>query len=321
MLGKVLGKRAAKTHKGKKILKNRAAKVVEDAKTALLLRGNKGGHEVQMLLRDLFSLRNPLALLYMRKHAEHPFEDASHLEKLCNKFGHTLFALGSSSKKRPFRLVLGRLFDEKILDMQEFGIEDYKSISSFGHTKSEVVIGSKPMVLFQGTAFDTDERMKRAKSLLLDFFRGPTPEQVMLSGLSQVIVCSTFDTGSGSSTGSSEALQAVAKPSLSVRRYRVQMLKSGSRLPRVELEELGPSFTMVLDRTKEPEKERWKMSIRVPKAAKPKKVKNVASDTLGKKQGKIHLGKQNFDQIHTVHHGLAKKRKLKKDLDKNSADA
>lgn len=61
------------------------------------------------------------------------------------------------------------------------------------------------------------------------------------------------------------------------------MQKSGSRcfhqelwvldvsLPRVELEELGPGITLCLDRTKEPEKEKWKQSIKVPKAAKPKK--------------------------------------------------
>ena len=50
-------------------------------------------------------------------------------------------------------------------------------------------------------------------------------------------------------------------------------------------------MTLGLDRTKEPEKERWKQSIKVPKAAKPKKVKNVKTTELGKTVGKFHLGK------------------------------
>ncbi|CAE7566604.1 RPF2 [Symbiodinium sp. CCMP2456] len=65
----------------------------------------------------------------MRKHEEHPFEDSHKLEQLCKKFDHSLFAFGSSSKKRPARLILGRLFDGHLLDMQEFGVEDYKSMS------------------------------------------------------------------------------------------------------------------------------------------------------------------------------------------------
>ncbi|CAK9031420.1 unnamed protein product [Durusdinium trenchii] len=95
-----------------------------------------------------------------------------------------------------------------------------------------------------------------------------------------------------------------------LKRYRISMQKSGSSLPRVELEELGPSMSLSLDRTREPDKDKWKHSIKVPKAAKPKKVKNVKTTDLGKTVGKFHLGRQDFHQIHTVHHGASKKKKL-----------
>merc|ERR1711963_838065 len=108
-------------------------------------------------------IRNPLSMLYMHKHQDHPFEDVSRLEHLCSKFDHSLFAFGSSSKKRPFRLIFGRLFDNKLLDMQEFGVEDYKSVYSFGTKKGDALLGGKPLVIFQGSAFETDERVKRSK--------------------------------------------------------------------------------------------------------------------------------------------------------------
>merc|ERR1711972_276116 len=99
-----------------------------------------------------------------------------------------------------------------------------------------------------------------------------------------------------------------------VRRFRLKLTKSGSRLPRVELEEIGPQFRLALDRVRDPDRERWKQAIKMPKAAKPKKEKNISNDALGKKRGQIHLGKQDFHQIHTVHHGAAKHKKLRADL-------
>merc|ERR1712187_1040630 len=135
---------------------------------------------------------------------------------------------------------------------------------------------------------------------------GARPENEMMQGLDQVIVCSTFD--SPPSSGSA-AVSAESEPPVTVRRFRVLQQKSGSKLPRVELEETGPRFVLSLDRAKGPDKEKWKQAIKVPKAAKPSKVKNVSKNSMGKRRGRIHMGRQDFDQIHTVHHGAAKKKK------------
>lgn len=279
----------------------RESRAVEAAKSALLLAGNRCSHEAQNLLKDLHRVRSPLSTLFIRRHEMHPFEETERLEKLCVKYDHGLFAFGSSSKKRPFRLILGRLFDNALLDMQEFAIKDYRPIQNF-HT-SECVLGSKPMVLFQGSSFESDERMKRSRSLLLDFFSGPRPLRVMLSGIEQVVVCSALE---GATKGA-----ASSTPAISVKRFRMKMVKSASRLPRVELEEIGPSFKMELDRTKDPDRERWKQAIKVPKEVKVKKVKNMSKDYMGKRRARIHVGKQDFDQIHTVHHGEAKRKQAK----------
>lgn len=300
-LASALGKREAKTHKGRRMMLKRESRAVEDPKSALILAGNRANHEAQTLLKDLHRVRSPLAALFGRKHEIHPFEDTQRLESLCVKYDHGMFCFGSSSKKRPFRLILGRLFDQQLLDMQEFAVKDYKSIQTFG--KPECILGSKPLVLFQGSTFESDESMKRSKSLLLDFFSGPRPQKVMLSGLDQVVVCSAME-------GATPAA-ASSTPAISVRRYRMNMKKSASRLPHVEIEEIGPSFKIELDRTRDPDRERWKQAIKVPKETKPKKVKNISTNSMGKRRARIHLGKQDFDAIHTVHHGEAKRKQAK----------
>jgi ribosome production factor 2 len=188
-----------------------------------------------------------------------------------------------------------------MLDMQEFAVKDFKSIQSF--RKTDCIMGSKPLVLFQGSSFESDERMKRSKSLLLDFFSGPRPQRVMLQGLDQVVVCSAME-------GTSPAA-ASSTPAILVKRFRMKMTKSGSRLPYVDLEEIGPSFKMELDRSKDPDREQWKKAIKVPKEVKVKKVKNISRDYMGKRRARIHTGKQDFDQIHTIHHGEAKRKKMK----------
>jgi len=257
------------------------------------------------LLRDLHKVRSPLSTLFGRKHDIHPFEDSEKLEHLCVKSDHSLFAFGSSSKKRPFRLIIGRLFASQLLDMQEFSIKDYKSTQSF--KQADATLGSKPLVLFQGSAFETNEKNKRTKSLLLDFFSGPKPEKLMVQGMEHVVVCSAIESSAPASASSST-------PSVLVKRFRLKLTKSASKLPRTELVEVGPSFKMELDRSKDPDRDRWKQSIKVPKEIKPKKVKNVSKNPMGKRQARVHLGVQNFDQIHTVHHGESKRKKLKKSM-------
>lgn len=291
--------RKAKTAKGKRFLKNRAPKIVENPKGCLFLRGNKSTGDVTGLLNDLYDVRKPLATLFSRKHAEQPFEDISGIERLCTKLDHSMFCLGSSSKKRPFRLVVGRNFDHQLLDMQEWRISSYVPARKFGGKLP--VLGSKPLIVFQGAAFDNDEVLKRTKSMLLDLFAGPKPEQVLLSGLDQALVVSTID--GAPTTGSS--------PPVYVRRYRINFERSGSKLPYVKTEEIGPRFDLTVDRQKEPDRDRWKASMKTPKAAAPKKVKNLSTDDMGRKLGRIHLGKQEFDKIHTVHHGLADKKEKK----------
>lgn len=47
----------SKSHKGRKILENRAPKVIENPKTAIFVKGNKSSHTVNQIMKELHILR------------------------------------------------------------------------------------------------------------------------------------------------------------------------------------------------------------------------------------------------------------------------
>jgi ribosome production factor 2 len=84
-----------------------------------------------------------------------------------------------------------------------------------------------------------------------------------------------------------------------LRTYTIVLKRSGVKLPRIELVEMGPSLDMTFGRMTEAKPDVWKQSLRVPKELKPKKKKNITKDVMGDTVGRIHLGKQDFDKIQT----------------------
>ena len=50
--------------------------------------------------------------------------------------------------------------------------------------------------------------------------------------------------------------------------FRILLKKSGSRMPRIELEEIGPSLDLVLRRTKLASEDLYRKAIKKPKQAK-----------------------------------------------------
>lgn len=80
---------------------------------------------------------------------------------------------GSTSKKRPDNLVIGRTYDHHIYDLVEVGVENFKPISSFMYDKKLAPqIGSKPFICFIGEAFENVDELKHLKEVLTDLLRG-----------------------------------------------------------------------------------------------------------------------------------------------------
>lgn len=91
---------------------------------------------------------------------------------LVDKNDCNLFMFGSSSKKRPGNLVLGRLFEHELLDMVELGINEYKGLSEFQNEKIGTSV--KPCLVFNGPKWNQTEEMRRLKSLFIDAFHRDT---------------------------------------------------------------------------------------------------------------------------------------------------
>lgn len=274
-----------KTKRAKRELEKRAPKVDENSKKILLLHGTKTTATIKQVLSDIYHLRKDggKAIKYTKKNeAIRPFEGGGEtsLEFLSQKTDCSLFAFGSHSKKRPNNLVLGRMFDYKVFDMMEVGIENFKSIESLGGGKKAAPqAGSKPCFAFIGEKFESEPKFRHFKELIVDCMRGEVVETINLQGLDKVFICIAV--------GEKVVFKHCA----------IRFKKSGTKVPRVELVEAGPCMDMVLRRSREPTADLRKEAMRLaPKSAK-KKIKNVSTDSLAGKVGRMYVPSQEVGEM------------------------
>uniref|UniRef100_UPI00358E3C6D ribosome production factor 2 homolog n=1 Tax=Myxine glutinosa TaxID=7769 RepID=UPI00358E3C6D len=266
-----------RTHRGRRALEARAPKLVESDKSALLLQGGSSTMRLNTLLKDMHALKKPLSTLYRKKNMTRPFEDQTSLEFFSKKAECSLFLFASHSKKRPHNLTLGRMFDYHVLDMHELGLDGYRSLQEFKVQKC--MQGMKPLLLFAGEEFESDLEHRRLKNMLIDFFRGPSTSAVRLAGLEHALTFTAID------------------GRIFVRSYRVLLKRSGVKLPRVELEEMGPSLDLTPRRVRIASQDLFKRAMRRPPAVLRKPRKNVSRDAFGSKLGRIHMQHQQLDTL------------------------
>ncbi|KAM4770812.1 ribosome production factor 2 homolog [Rhinophrynus dorsalis] len=268
-----------KSKRTKRFLDNREPKLNENVKNAMLIKGGNANNTVTHALKDIYALKKPYCVLYKKKNMTRPFEDQTSLEFFAKKSDCSLFVFGSHNKKRPNNLIFGRLFDYHVLDMIELGVDKYVSLNDVKTSKCPE--GTKPLLIFAGDAFELSEDYRRLKSILIDFFRGPTVSGVRLAGLEHVLHFTAID------------------GKVLMRSYKVLLKKSGCRTPRIELEEMGPSFDFAVRRTHLASDDLYKLSLKQPKALQVKKKKNISHDTFGTKYGRIHMQKQDLGKLQT----------------------
>eukprot|EP00301_Raphidiophrys_heterophryoidea_P020459 c5145_g1_i2.p1 GENE.c5145_g1_i2~~c5145_g1_i2.p1 ORF type:complete len:310 (-),score=80.70 c5145_g1_i2:121-1011(-) len=287
----MLRKIKPKNQRVKRALKARDPKVFENIKGAMVVRGEKTSQVIKSLLTDLFCMKKPHANHFARKNQIHPFEDAGSLEFFAHQNDCSLFAFGSHSKKRPHNLVLGRMFNNQVLDMFEMEVSNYASMTDLkGHKPG---LGEKPAFVFQGVEWQNSPDLKRLQNLFLDFFRGKELKEFSVDGLHHVIVCS------------------INEGTVFFRVYHILFFQSGSKVPRVELEECGPRFDAALRRTRVGDEQTFKDACQTPKEAGPKKQKNVDRTKIGDRVGRVHMYKQKFGKLQTRKVVALKKRKGK----------
>lgn len=283
--------RKPRNARSKRALEKREPKAIENPKTCLFLRGTTCSQVVQDALNDLHSMRQPLAKKFTKKNAIHPFEDAASLEFFSEKNDASLLVFGSSQKKRPHTLTMIRTFGYKVLDMLELNLdaESYRSVTQFKTKK--FAVGLRPMLLFAGTAFESPvaNEFTLAKSLLTDFFKGETSDKVDVEGLQYIVSVTAEET-----TGEGDV-----KPAIHLRTYLIVTKRSGQRLPRVEVEEMGPRMDFRVGRTREPDEATRKEAMRKARGTEEKTKKNITMDSMGDKIGRVHLGKQDLSELQT----------------------
>jgi len=251
----------------RRAVKKREPHIEESVKTALIVKGHKTNEITSKILSDMNIMKKPDVVSYNKRNPIQPFEDATSLEFLSNKSDCSLFVFGSHTKKRPHNVVFGRFFDNNILDMVEVGVEKFKAIGEFKGPKWSM--NSKPCIIFQGQEFENNEDLKRFANILLDFFRGTLLTEINLAGLDHVIVCT------------------VHQEKVLLRHYNIILKKSGSKIPRVELSEVGPSMDMQVRRTKVAGTEIRKEAFIHPKEGKG--VKNVSVTALHDKTARVYV--------------------------------
>jgi ribosome production factor 2 len=212
------------------------------------------------------------------------------LEFFSLKNDTSLIMLSLHSKKRPHCLTLARTFSHKILDMLELYInpDTFRTLQQFKNKKPSV--GLKPLIAFHGTVFEDPNQTKYtlAKSLLVDFFKGQDATEVDVEGLQYLI-----------SISAQEPTDATPNPEIKLRFYLIRTKRSGQKLPRVEVEEMGPRMDLTLGREQFPDPDMLKAALKKPKGAEPRTKKNIDTDIMGDKTGKIHVGKQDLSTMQT----------------------
>ncbi|KAI0927748.1 hypothetical protein AcW2_003959 [Taiwanofungus camphoratus] len=325
-----------KNARSKRALQAREAKEVEDPRTAIFVKGTHSGEKVNGVMKELvrpwkyisfsrqpdryrvhiqMALKRPNAISFSKKNAIRPFEDTASLEFWARKNDASLFVVGQSTKKRPDGLVFVRMFDGRVLDMCEVGIDEWVSMTDFKTPKSTP--GYKPLMHFASDLFDTHPRFIQLKSMLMDFFNGEIIDSICLAGLEHVISVSLAPTPTSlNSTAATDMLQPSASapkpqdvnllPKVHIRVYMTRLLASGTRIPRVELTPMGPSLDLSLRRHTEADAEMLKQAMKRPKLRKQdvekglgKKRKNVEVDEMGDVRGRIHVAKQDLGRLQT----------------------
>lgn len=285
-----------------RIVKAREPQLNEDRKKVLLLHGSKCPLPISTALKTISNLTKPDSIVLTKKNGDiHPFEDPASLEFLALKNDCGLVVFGTHSKKRPNNLTFLRIFDGKVLDMVEMLLltttEELEQAP-----KLQIGVEMKPMILFAGSQWDDASVTEQAslyrtmKSLLLDVFQGEEISAIDVAGLQYVMMIAA-----GEPTSNGKPDDPANKPVLHLRWYKVRTIRSSTpKVPRVELDPVGPAFDMRVGRSREADSEIMKVAMkhgRKPGEARTKK--NIETDLVGDKLGRVHLGKQDLSQLQT----------------------
>ncbi|KAJ7552292.1 hypothetical protein O6H91_06G049000 [Diphasiastrum complanatum] len=124
--------------------------------------------------------------------------------------------------------------------------------------------------------------------------RSQVVETVNLVGVDRVFVC------------------VAAADKVLLRHCGIRLMKSGSKVPAIELVEVGPSLDLTIRRNRLPSGDLKKEPMKTPSKTTKKKVKNVSGDSFAGKVGRIYVPRQEVEGMAlTKMKGLKRERRVK----------
>ncbi|KIX02906.1 uncharacterized protein Z518_08849 [Rhinocladiella mackenziei CBS 650.93] len=286
-----------------RIVKAREPQHVESRKRVLLLHGTKCPQPVNSVLKTVHTLTKPDSVLLNKKNDNiHPFENAESLEFLAGKNECGVVVFGTHSKKRPNNVTILRIYDGKLLDMVELLLL-VPTDPPPKNQQIQIGVGMKPLILFSGSQWNDTSSSAQAtlyqtlKSIMLDLFQGEEISSIDVAGLQYILMIAAGE----SSSPSGDINDPSNKPVLHLRWYRIRTLRSNNaKIPRVELDPIGPNFDFRVGRYRDADPAVMREALkhnRRPNEARTKK--NIETDLVGDKIGRVHLGKQDLSSLQT----------------------
>lgn len=286
--------------------------MVENPKRILFLKGASANDVVSDALSDLMAITKPYCKKLNKKNAFFPFEGREHIEFLGFKNDCSLFCFGSSNKKRPNNITIGRQFDFHLLDMVELGIIAADRLSMSNTLGVDAgAIGGKPFFVFEGGEFSTDPAFQRLKNVLVDYFRGSNEAEINLDGCDRVLFFS-LRSGNGEDACVAPSTDCYTnKPPtekgntvLCMRHFAIKKPSAAAGVPKsiknVQLYDIGPNFDFEVRRISFATPQEFKVACRIPRevrATMHSTEQNVQSDGLQNLRGQLHVGKQDVSEL------------------------
>ena len=146
------------------------------------------------------------------------------------------------------------------------------------------------------------------KSIFLDLFSGEETSSADVAGLQYLLIIASGEQPPASeslATSATSTTTASLSPSqlpvLHLRWYKLRTLRSTNpKIPRVELDPMGPSLDFRVGRYREADESMMKDALKRAKLpTETKSKKNVETDLMGDKMGRVHLGKQDLSGLQT----------------------
>ncbi|ETW36242.1 hypothetical protein PFTANZ_03049 [Plasmodium falciparum Tanzania (2000708)] len=183
----------AKTRKGHLILKKREGVYEESSKYCLFIGSNKRSLILKNFMYDIYSIYKPLTCYMPKAHSNlsNIIDKIDKLVDICVHNNCSFFFSVFSTKKKPSRFIIGRLYNNKILDYYVFSLISYIPLKLFPLSK-EILYDTKPIVLIQGSYFEQNETNRYVKNILFDFFKHKNVDTFSKKSIQRLIVISAY---------------------------------------------------------------------------------------------------------------------------------